>query len=206
MRKVVILFLFSNICVFGLPYAKVKLTKDMLVKNIELETKCEDGDMDSCYGVAKAYEPLNTERSIMLHMRACNLGEARSCWQLGKIYREGINIPRDFQYSFEYYKLSCEKGLGEGCFEIGKVYYYGIAIARSLNKAMKYYEIACGYGHFRSCSNVVFMYNNKIAPVQDLGEHKYKMDGMPTTFEEDPNEELFPNYFNWIDEQNNEDY
>ena len=66
----------------------------------------------------------------------CNKGDPTSCFELGVIYFEGLEIEEDYFKSMQYYSTACNAGKEIACHNLGYMYVKGYDI---LDKASSEY-------------------------------------------------------------------
>jgi TPR repeat protein len=68
---------------------------------------CDAGDKGGCSEAAQASIGRDNARAASFHEKACNLGEARSCFALGNAYLAGIGVPKDEVRATQFLRRGC---------------------------------------------------------------------------------------------------
>lgn len=107
------------ILIIGLLFSMV-VAKDLNLK--ELETNCNNGDIDACFSLARLYYygkgvKQNYQKAAELYQKACDGGEPYGCVLLGFLYEEGKGLRQDYAIAKEYHGKACDLGAQFGCDE-----------------------------------------------------------------------------------------
>jgi Sel1 repeat len=93
-----------------------------------------------------------------LFQRACDLGHAGGCNNLGLAFQSGQGVPQDYERSMEYFGRACSAGFAEGCNNQGALYEHGQGVPVNLGDAQRLYTQACRHGSGLGCSNLGVLY------------------------------------------------
>ncbi|KAF0534290.1 HCP-like protein [Gigaspora margarita] len=61
-------------------------------------------------------------------------------------YQFGIDIEKDLEKAFDFYKQAADLGDGEGMFQIAEFYHLGIHVKKDRNKAFEYFQKSASTG------------------------------------------------------------
>lgn len=93
-----------------------------------------------------------------LFLRACDLGQAGGCNNLGLAFQSGQGVPRDYERAMDYFGRACSGGFAEGCNNQGALYEHGQGVPVNLGDAQRLYTQACRRGSGLGCSNLGVLY------------------------------------------------
>jgi hypothetical protein len=93
-----------------------------------------------------------------LFQRACDLGNAAGCNNLGLAFERGQGVPQDYERAFTLFEQACGGGFAEGCNNQGALYEHGQGVAVNLGDAQRLYARACNHGSALGCSNLGVLY------------------------------------------------
>jgi uncharacterized protein len=122
---------------------------------------CARGSAQACYRAgarrraagAGAAGPEALAAGVALWNRACELGSAEACGDLGFLYYRGADIPVDLRRAFVLHGEACARGHGPACFYAGEQIDTGrdgTDQARP-SEAVAYYEASCALQHGPGC-------------------------------------------------------
>jgi TPR repeat protein len=93
--------------------------KDQDKANRSFEFACKAGLAAGCSRlgdeIAKSKTKEDLSRAVTLYRRACDRGDAKSCYTAGQMYREGVGVAADLQLSSEYMERACRAGYKPAC-------------------------------------------------------------------------------------------
>jgi hypothetical protein len=98
------------------------------------------------------------ERAARLYQRACDLGDAAGCNNLGLAFQSAPGVPERYARAFRAFELACSRGLAEGCSNQAVLYEQGRGAPRNLGDALRLYTQACRHGSSLGCSNLGALY------------------------------------------------
>lgn len=73
------------------------------------------------------------------NIKACNTGNARKCYDLGRMYKKR----KSYGKAAEFYRKACKIGYTSGCSRLGSMYAKGIGVDKNSTEALKLYRKAC---------------------------------------------------------------
>ncbi len=123
-----------------------------------LESACQSGSADACAREALFLtdRPARARDAIAAAGRACDLGSAGGCAQLGFLYATGTLVTKDDRRATPLYVRSCDLGDAQGCYNAGVMSDDGRGVPRDAAKAVARYEEACEMGSSSACTNLGF--------------------------------------------------
>ena len=139
---------------------------------------CSGKIVDSCRNAAMVHEqaapPIrNQEKAAGFELKACDLGDMRSCQKLGHRYTTGVGAEKDRETAFYLSNKACEGNDGEGCADMGRLY---LPFPRNQEegpqydpaKAAEYYRKACDLKSGRGCSLLADKHETGVGVEKDL--------------------------------------
>jgi TPR repeat protein len=97
-------------------------------------------------------------QAARLFQRACDLGHAGGCNNLGLAFESGQGVPQDYERAFTLFEHACGGGFAEGCNNQGALYEHGQGVPVNLGDALRLYAQACNHGSALGCSNLGVLY------------------------------------------------
>jgi len=97
-------------------------------------------------------------QAARLFQRACDLGNAGGCNNLGLAFSSGQGVPQDYERAFTLFEQACSGGFAEGCNNQGALYEHGQGVPVNLGDALRLYAQACNHGSALGCSNLGVLY------------------------------------------------
>ena len=85
--------------------------------------------------------------------KACDDGNAISCFNLGLLYDEGRGVRQDYKKASELYSKACDMGYAGGCYNLGFLYNNGQGVRQDKRTAKEYFGKACDLGDQGGCNN-----------------------------------------------------
>jgi len=103
-------------------YEQARLVPQNMKKAEKLYAKACGGDYAfACHNMAVIYSkndnPAIKKISIKFYQKACDGGYPESCIFLGRLYRDGMKVPQDFDRAKEEFAKACELNSRHGCKE-----------------------------------------------------------------------------------------
>ena len=98
------------------------------------------------------YEGLVKE-TYQLFARACENGDPRGCYEIGKGYRSGTILTQDSAKAVEIFQQLCGAEALGACVELGNAYQFGRGVEKDLVKAASLYEQSCKESSMSACVN-----------------------------------------------------
>ncbi len=127
---------------------------------LEMEYACLSGQGEACLQVGLLVRagddgfPQDLARAVEAYSRGCNLGDSRSCNNLGDALSYGEGVDRDLERGVEAFDKSCHLGEALGCANLGFRFERGLGVARDAAKARSLYRDACNVGSAYACLHV----------------------------------------------------
>jgi TPR repeat protein len=139
------------------PHAKDVDAPPALADRLDNERACLLGQAESCYQVGLSFYyghdgyPRDRVNSSHAFSRGCDLGESRSCNNLGDALAYGDGIGRDAEGAAAAFLKACHYGEALGCANLGFMAEHGQGVPRDLVRARALYRQACGAGDIYGC-------------------------------------------------------
>jgi TPR repeat protein len=125
-----------------------------------LERSCKLGSGAGCAHLAFLYAAGNGKlvkrddrRANPLCLRACDLGDARGCYNVGLMADEGRGGARDISHAAAKYDEACDMGGSTACTNLGFLYENGRGVKKDGARAVALYHRGCD-GTSRQPSNL----------------------------------------------------
>ncbi len=120
-------------------------------------SKCDKGDMDSCYSAGRIYET-SSERGdavnfvVYAYSTGCDGGDALSCLYLSRMYFNGDLLTRNLDMAFVLNLRGCELKNMYACINAAVFLENGIGVEKDAEKAAAHFTEACILGDDQSCT------------------------------------------------------
>ncbi|HEX6904382.1 MAG TPA: PDZ domain-containing protein [Thermoanaerobaculia bacterium] len=141
---------------------------------LELVRKaCDNGNASGCaifaevYGARYGGDPVKGPRAKAAWEKACDLGDAASCFNTGWHLEQELGARRDLGRALTFYERACELGMAAGCVNAGFAHERGQGIQADAMRAVRAYRRACegtpcDTGEPLGCANLGTLYYNGI--------------------------------------------
>jgi TPR repeat protein len=134
--------------------------------------KCDGGSAAACEAAGSCYmwglrtelEPIfppDAEKAFRYSKRACELGRAMACGNLGELYRGGLGTPQNETLAEDAYaralashRADCNAGKAGACYLLSNAYASGKGVPKDDAQARLFLERACSLGHGFACAFV----------------------------------------------------
>ena len=98
---------------------------------------------------------------------AAQQGEAEAQASLGRIYRSGEGVPRDYAEARNWFHLAAQQGNAQAQNNLGFMYENGEGVPQDYAEACKWYRLAAQQGNAHAQNNLGLMYYNGDGVPQD---------------------------------------
>lgn len=102
----------------------------------------------------------NYKRALQIFENLCMGGDSGACYQLGILYSDGENVPRNFHKSVAFYDQACSANVLAACNNLGVMFYRGEGVRQDYQKSLELYDKACKGGNADACNNLGVMFEN----------------------------------------------
>ena len=113
-----------------------------------------DTGLDCLMKGKKALEGKDYNEALNFFKKACEMGVAKGCTNLGLMYKEGLGVSKDYRRAVELYSRACEMGYARGCNNLGLMYKKGLGVSKDYRRAVELYSRACEMGCAGGCKIV----------------------------------------------------
>jgi TPR repeat protein len=123
----------------------------------EMQYSCLSGQGEACMQIGLLFRfggdgfLRDFGQAVAAYTRGCNLGESRSCNNLGDALAYGEGVDRDLYKAVEVFDKSCHLGEVLGCANLGYRLERGLGVARDVGRARALYRDACNVGSGYAC-------------------------------------------------------
>lgn len=94
-------------------------------------------------------------------------GDADAQFNLGAMYDEGRDVPRDYRKAFRWYSKAADQGILEAQNNLGTMYHHGEGVSQDHKKAIGWYQKAADQGVAQAQYNLGEMHYNGYGTAQD---------------------------------------
>jgi uncharacterized protein len=109
----------------------------------------------ACYELGlfdfKPPDPAGASRAAPLFARACDLGTAGACNNLGLMHAHGLGVPLDAARATVLLQKACDGGELRACANVGSRYLLGDGVAKDEARGREMIERACKGGVMEAC-------------------------------------------------------
>jgi hypothetical protein len=113
------------------------------------------------------FEGKNYVEARPLLDRACDLGNAEACEDLGDIYDAGWGIAQDHNRAAALFLKACNAGNVDGCLSLGVSYGVGYGVGQDYSRARELFSLSCDKGNSLGCAYLGDIYKNGYSVAQD---------------------------------------
>jgi TPR repeat protein len=104
------------------------------------------------YLVVLKDELLNsTPDRLAVFTLACDQGYVSGCGNIGDVYMQGQQVPKDLLKARTTWEQSCARGHADSCTNLGVMYHLADSVAKDDVKASDYLKRSCDLGQTRAC-------------------------------------------------------
>jgi|GEM_PF-2708962 len=96
------------------------------------------------------------ERAAHLYARACDLGVAMACGNVGYLLESGQLGAHDYRAANARYQAGCQAGNARSCGNLGVLYDHGLGVLVDKVRANMLFDRACTLGSGAACTNLGF--------------------------------------------------
>ncbi len=100
------------------------------------------------------------EDSTKAFLRKATDGSPQDQFQVGEMYEQGKDVPRNDSMAFKWYKKAAEKGLSESQYKVALMYRTGKGTSRSSYQAARWFQAAADQGHAKAQVKLGQMYRS----------------------------------------------
>jgi len=93
----------------------------------------------------------DTARGVQQLQRSCDSGLTEGCLNLGRLYRDGRDVPKDEPRSVPLFQRACDGGRALGCYDLGLAYAGGVGAPKNEAQAVPLFKRACEGGAGDGC-------------------------------------------------------
>ena len=118
-------------------------------------------------GVA-AYQHIDYATALNFLRPLAEQGDVNAQCNLGLMYYNGEDVPRDFTEAEKWYRMAAEQGHAEAQFNLGVMYANGLGVTQDFAEAVKWYRKAAEQGDTDAQNKLGLMYDKGRGVPQDL--------------------------------------
>ena len=84
----------------------------------------------------------NPQSAFDYGKEAVSYGNIFSCYEVGKMYQDGVVVKQDFQKAYSLYKVAADKGNAFANYQLGIMYRDGLGVEKNELKSNEYFQKA----------------------------------------------------------------
>jgi S1-C subfamily serine protease len=92
--------------------------------------------------------------------RACDMGNAEACNDLGEIYDSGYGIVQDHTKAAALFLKACNAGNVDSCLSLGVCYGNGSGVEQDYSRAKEFFSLSCDTGNSLGCAYLGDIYKD----------------------------------------------
>jgi uncharacterized protein len=118
-------------------------------------------ESEELWDPVEALKSQNTQESsatIDALLKAAELSDAKSQFELSTAYLQGLGVPRDVAESLKWCRKAAEQGYAEAQTGLGGKYEFGVGVSKDNAEAVKWYRKAAEQGHAEAQFRLGMMY------------------------------------------------
>ena len=129
-----------------------------------LDAACDAKDMKACFELARMYGhgevtgwindmlsaqafrkavAIDSAGALKTNQQECRGGNARGCFNVARMYRQGIGVTRDEATAAGLYSQACDKGDADSCEQLGMMHQFGRGVPKDEAKGFELCQRAC---------------------------------------------------------------
>jgi TPR repeat protein len=122
----------------------------------ELEAECNRGSADACADLGwHHWAKADFSIGCQYYHRACEYGDALSCWCIGLAYSGGKMLRMNCTKAEMFLLRACDKNIGLACLALGSMYEHGCgSVSKNRKLARKYLKKACSLHVKEACKEL----------------------------------------------------
>ena len=147
------------------------ITTKSIVPTLPSTVPTGDTTVAKTAGADAAYEAFDQARyltALELAKAGVERGEAQSATLIGRIYQEGLGVPRDDVQAAQWYRKGAELGDYNAMFAFGVLLADGGAIKKDMAGAAQMFEKAAAQGHVTANYNLALLFLSGEGKPQNL--------------------------------------
>jgi len=94
----------------------------------------------------ESYDFDDDKEAVKFHRLYAEQGDAEAQFNLGQMYREGLEVAQNYKEAVKWYHLSAEQGDARAQCDLGMMYYEGLGVEQDYKEAVKWYRLAAEQG------------------------------------------------------------
>ena len=102
--------------------------------------------------------------------KAAEQGDPEAQYQLGRMYRDGTDVPQDYEKAAEWFRKAAEQGNADAQNDLGVLYELGNGVPQSYTEAANWYRKAAEQGNMYAQCNLGISYKDGNGVTQDYAE------------------------------------
>ena len=103
--------------------------------------------MGKSYENGTQYLKEDKSKAFEFYSKCAELGNTDALYAVGRCYKFGIGVIKNFKKAVEYYTKAADQGHKDAQYHLGNRYFYGEGVTKSYERAVEYYTKAAEQGH-----------------------------------------------------------
>ena len=92
------------------------------------------------------YDFDDDKEAVKFHRLYAEQGDAEAQFNLGQMYREGLEVAQNYKEAVKWYRLSAEQGNADAQYNLGMSYAKGHGVLQDFKESVKWYQLAAEQG------------------------------------------------------------
>ena len=107
----------------------------------------------------ESYDFDDDKEAVKFHRLYAEQGDAEAQFNLGQMYREGLEVAQNYKEAVKWYRLSAEQGDARAQCDLGMMYDKGQGVEQDYKEAEKLFRLAAEQGIAEAQGNLGVMYH-----------------------------------------------
>ena len=101
----------------------------------------------------ESYDFDDDKEAVKFHRLYAEQGDAEAQFNLGQMYREGLEVAQNYKEAVKWYRLSAEQGDAVAQFNLGFMYGKGLGVPQDYVSAHMWWNLSDSNGHKSAVKN-----------------------------------------------------
>ena len=137
---------------------------------ISRTTNLSESVTKSLKDASAAYFLGNSTVALKLWLPLAIQGNADGQAGLGRMYRTGSGVTKDYQEALKWFRLAVAQGNANGQAGLGDMYRHGFGVTKDYQEALKWFRLAAEQGNVRGQASMGNMYRHGFGVTKDYQE------------------------------------
>jgi TPR repeat protein len=154
----------------------LELSNNQVLKEAQLQIETSYLDALFYIGVMNGSgwgTPKNPEKALKYFKKAAKIGHGKSSYNLGLIYKNGVENIRDYKEALKQFIEADRRGISKSKFNIALMYMKGTGVPKNNKKAFEWFEKAAHVNDTDAQYNLAYFYLTGLAGPKDINKSIY---------------------------------